>query len=199
MRGSTGYGKTFVKLDNGCKREDSVKDIGALLDWIAAQPDLDALAGHGHRRQLRRLHDAGRRDALRRPDPLRRSTSSASPTSSPSSSTPRATGATCAASSTATSATRRCAPSSSGSRRSTTRTKITKPLFVVQGANDPRVPRTEAEQMVATVKRNGTPVWYLLAKDEGHGFRKKANADFQFYATVQFIRTYLLGDDGMRP
>jgi dipeptidyl aminopeptidase/acylaminoacyl peptidase len=77
--------------------------------------------------------------------------------------------------------------------------KITKPLFVVQGANDPRVPRSEAEQMVATVKRNAGPVWYLLAKDEGHGFRKKANADFQFYATVQFVRTYLLGREGMQP
>ena len=72
--------------------------------------------------------------------------------------------------------------------------RITKPLFVVQGANDPRVPRSEAEQMVATVKRNGTPVWYLLAMDEGHGFRKKSNADFQFYATVAFVREHLLGD-----
>jgi dipeptidyl aminopeptidase/acylaminoacyl peptidase len=76
---------------------------------------------------------------------------------------------------------------------------ITKPLFVVQGANDPRVPRGEAEQMVATVKRNAGPVWYLLAKDEGHGFRKKANADFQFYATVQFVRKYLLGGAGVLP
>ena len=51
--------------------------------------------------------------------------------------------------------------------------KITKPLFVVQGENDPRVPLTEAEQMVATVKKNGGPVWYLMANDEGHGFAKK--------------------------
>jgi dipeptidyl aminopeptidase/acylaminoacyl peptidase len=57
--------------------------------------------------------------------------------------------------------------------------KITKPLFVVQGANDPRV---------ATLKKQGTPVWFLMAKDEGHGFAKKKNADFQFYSTVQFIR-----------
>lgn len=71
--------------------------------------------------------------------------------------------------------------------------KITLPLFVVQGGNDPRVPRSEAEQMVERVRRNGTPVWYLLAKDEGHGFRKKGNADFQFYATVLFVRQYLLG------
>ena len=70
--------------------------------------------------------------------------------------------------------------------------KITKPLFVVQGANDPRVPRSESEQMVATVRKNQTPVWYLMARDEGHGFAKKKNQDFQFYATVQFIQEHLL-------
>ncbi len=75
-------------------------------------------------------------------------------------------------------------------------TKITKPLFVVQGGNDPRVPRSEAEQMVGQVRKNGTPVWYLLARDEGHGFRKKENADFQFYATVLFVRQHLLGAPG---
>jgi dipeptidyl aminopeptidase/acylaminoacyl peptidase len=70
--------------------------------------------------------------------------------------------------------------------------KITKPLFVVQGKNDPRVPYTESEQMVATVKKNGGPVWYLLANDEGHGFAKKKNQDFQLYATVAFVREHLL-------
>ncbi len=70
--------------------------------------------------------------------------------------------------------------------------KITKPLFVVQGANDPRVPKTEAIQMVDTLKKQGTPVWFLMANDEGHGFAKKKNADFQFYATVQFVRDFLL-------
>jgi dipeptidyl aminopeptidase/acylaminoacyl peptidase len=70
--------------------------------------------------------------------------------------------------------------------------KITKPLFVVQGANDPRVPKTEAEQIVATLKKQATPVWFLMANDEGHGFAKKKNADFQFYSTVQFIREHLL-------
>jgi dipeptidyl aminopeptidase/acylaminoacyl peptidase len=70
--------------------------------------------------------------------------------------------------------------------------KITKPLFVVQGMNDPRVPRNESEQMVATVRKNGSPVWYLMAKDEGHGFAKKRNADFQFYAGVEFIQENLL-------
>jgi dipeptidyl aminopeptidase/acylaminoacyl peptidase len=70
--------------------------------------------------------------------------------------------------------------------------KITKPLFVIQGRNDPRVPHTEAEQMVAVVRKNDTPVWFLMANDEGHGFSKKKNVDFQFYATLQFIQQYLL-------
>ena len=65
-------------------------------------------------------------------------------------------------------------------------------MFVVAGANDPRVPKSEADQIVATLKQQGTPVWYLVGKDEGHGFQKKKNQDFQFYATVQFIRDYLL-------
>ena len=69
---------------------------------------------------------------------------------------------------------------------------ITRPLFVVQGANDPRVPRSEAEQIVATLKRQQTPVWYLLGLDEGHGFQKKSNADFQFYATLAFVEKYLV-------
>lgn len=70
--------------------------------------------------------------------------------------------------------------------------KITKPLFVIQGANDPRVPRTEAIQIVETMRRNGRPAWYLEAKDEGHGFAKKDNRDFQFYATVLFVKRFLL-------
>jgi len=70
--------------------------------------------------------------------------------------------------------------------------KITKPLFVVQGLNDPRVPYTEAEQIVANLKKRGTPVWFLMAKDEGHGFAKKPNVDYQFYATVEFTRQTLL-------
>jgi dipeptidyl aminopeptidase/acylaminoacyl peptidase len=70
--------------------------------------------------------------------------------------------------------------------------KITKPLFIVQGGNDPRVPSSEATQMKDRIKEKGGTVWFLMAKDEGHGFQKKANADFQFYATVAFIREHLL-------
>ena len=63
---------------------------------------------------------------------------------------------------------------------------------VVQGKNDPRVPYTEAEQIVAQLKKQGTPVWFLMALDEGHGFAKKANADFLFYAQIMFLRETLL-------
>ncbi len=63
---------------------------------------------------------------------------------------------------------------------------------MVQGRNDPRVPFTESEQMVATVKKAGAPVWFLMAGDEGHGFAKKNNQDFQFYATVAFMQEHLL-------
>ena len=63
---------------------------------------------------------------------------------------------------------------------------------VLQGGNDPRVTLSESEQMVQTVRKNGTPVWYLMAKDEGHGFGKKKNRDFLFYSTVLFIKEYLL-------
>jgi len=70
--------------------------------------------------------------------------------------------------------------------------KIRKPLFVVQGKNDPRVPVTEAEQMVKAIRDDGGAVWYLMARDEGHGFRKKPNADFQFLSTILFFQEYLL-------
>jgi dipeptidyl aminopeptidase/acylaminoacyl peptidase len=70
--------------------------------------------------------------------------------------------------------------------------KMTKPMMVVAGFNDPRVPYTEGEQIVAQLKKQGTPVWFILAKDEGHGFVKKPNADYQFYATVEFAKQTLL-------
>jgi dipeptidyl aminopeptidase/acylaminoacyl peptidase len=66
------------------------------------------------------------------------------------------------------------------------------PLFVVQGKNDPRVPYTEANQIVKAVRKNGVPVWYLMADNEGHGFARKANADYYFYSTAQFFEMTLL-------
>jgi dipeptidyl aminopeptidase/acylaminoacyl peptidase len=72
--------------------------------------------------------------------------------------------------------------------------RIKAPLFVIHGKNDPRVPYTEAEQIVERVRKSGTPVWYLLADNEGHGFARKANADFMFYSMVVFMQRTLLAE-----
>jgi dipeptidyl aminopeptidase/acylaminoacyl peptidase len=191
VRGSTGYGKSFTKLDNGPRRLDSVRDIGALLDWIAMQPDLDAsrvMVTGGSYGGYMTLAVATMYDKRIR----------------------------CALDIVGISNFITFLTNTESYRRDLRRVEygderdpamraffekiapvnqtdsITRPLFVVQGANDPRVPRTESEQIVRMVKRHGTPVWYLLAKDEGHGFRKKPNVDYLFYGTVAFVRRFLL-------
>jgi dipeptidyl aminopeptidase/acylaminoacyl peptidase len=192
IRGSSGYGKTFVQLDNGMKREDSYKDIAALTEWIATQPGLDVdrvmVTGGSYGGHMTLAV------ATYYPERIRCALNVVGDFTSGDVSprTRRATGAICAAWNTATSAIpqmlefmERTAPLNNAS-------KITKPLFVVQGANDPRVPKSEAIQIVDTLKKQGTPVWFLMANDEGHGFAKKKNADFQFYATIQFVREFLL-------
>jgi dienelactone hydrolase len=191
VRGSAGFGKTFLSLDDGMKREDSVKDIEALLDWIAAQPNLDAtrvlVSGGsygGYMSLAVATHYADRiagaidvvgisnfvsflqnTESYRRD--LRRVEYGDERIPEMREFLTRISPLTNAA-------------------------KITKPLFVVAGKNDPRVPYTEAEQIVAQARANGTPVWYLRAENEGHGFARKDNADFQFYATVMFMRETLL-------
>jgi dipeptidyl aminopeptidase/acylaminoacyl peptidase len=70
--------------------------------------------------------------------------------------------------------------------------RITRPIFIFQGLNDPRVPVTESEQMVSVIRENGGQVWYLLAEDEGHGLNKRSNRDFFYGAAVLFLERYLL-------
>ena len=191
VRGSTGFGKTFLKLDNGVLREDTYKDIGALLDWIATQPRLNAqrvmvtggsYGGHMSFAIATRYNDRIRASLpvvgmsnlvsfLERTESYRRDLRRAEYGDERD---PKVREFML-----------RTAPLNHAAR-------ITKPIFVVQGGNDPRVPLNEAEQMVKTIRENKAPVWYLMAKDEGHGFNKKKNLDFQFYATVMFIREYLL-------
>jgi dipeptidyl aminopeptidase/acylaminoacyl peptidase len=191
VRGSSGYGKTFLTLDNGARREDSVKDIGSLLDFIATRPELDsgrvmvtggsyggymtlAVATHYNDRIRCALDVVGvsnfvtfleRTEAYRRD--LRR-------VEYGDERDPQMKEFLL-----------KIAPVNNAH-------KISRPLFVVQGKNDPRVPLNESEQMVATVKKNGTPVWYLMAKNEGHGFSRKRNQDFLAYATVAFMQDFLL-------
>jgi dipeptidyl aminopeptidase/acylaminoacyl peptidase len=191
VRGSTGRGKSFVKLDNGALREDSVKDIGALLDWIATRKDLDAsrvMVMGGSYGGYMALAVAAHYDAkircsldfvgisnfvtfLQNTEAYRRDLRRAEYGDE-----------------------RDPAMREHLSKISPVAIadRIKKPLFVVHGRNDPRVPYTEAEQMVSTVKKNGGPVWYLLANDEGHGFSKKKNQDFLLYATIAFVREHLL-------
>jgi dipeptidyl aminopeptidase/acylaminoacyl peptidase len=187
VRGSDGYGKRYIALDNGPKRQDSVKDIGALLDWIATQPDLDkdrvvvyggSYGGFMVLASLAAYNDrlAGAVDIvgishfktfLENTEGYRRDQ-------------------------------RR---SEYGDERDPKMAKIfeeisplnltdrmKKPLFVIQGRNDPRVPWTEAEQIVAKVRGQGGEVWYMIAADEGHGFRKKQNIDAQREAETLFLR-----------
>ncbi|MEM6390971.1 MAG: prolyl oligopeptidase family serine peptidase, partial [Pseudomonadota bacterium] len=71
---------------------------------------------------------------------------------------------------------------------------ITKPIFIIQGFNDPRVPYTESEQILSAVRENGGEAWYLLAMDEGHGFRKKSNRDFQREAETLFLQDVFARD-----
>jgi dipeptidyl aminopeptidase/acylaminoacyl peptidase len=139
VRGSTGYGKTFLKLDNGYQRESAIKDIGALLEWIKTQPDLDSdrVMLTGWRSYIERT-EAWRRDRRReeygdeRDSQMRAFFESTAPLNNAA--------------------------------------KIKKPLMIVQGENDARVRASEAEQMVQAIKKTATPIWYLLAKNEGHDF-----------------------------
>jgi len=191
VRGSNGYGKTYLTLDNGFKREDSYKDIGALLDWIKTRPDLD-----GDRIMVTGGSYGGHMTlavATYYPDKIR-----------------------CAVDVVGMSSLVTFLEHTEAYRRDLRRVeygderdpkmreflertaplnnvqKIAHPLFIVAGKNDPRVPASEGEQMVAALKQKNVPVWWLMAKDEGHGFAKKKNADFQFYATVRFVEEYLL-------
>ena len=190
VRGSDGYGKAYLQLDNGFLREDSVKDIGSLLDWIATRPELDrtrvAVAGGSYGGYMTLASLIHYNDRLR-----------------------------CGVDTVGISNFVTFLTNTQDYRRDLRRveygderdpkmrefldrisptthaSKITKPLFVIQGANDPRVPASEAEQIVETVRANGGEVWYLLAKDEGHGFRKKSNRDLGTNATALFLQRCL--------
>jgi len=191
VRGSSGYGKSYLLLDNGYKREDSVKDIGKLLDWIDKQTELDtskiALSGgsYGGYMVLASMTHYNERLAcaidrvgisnfvtfLEKTQDYRRDLRRAEYGDERD---PRMREFLISISPT------------------TNVHKITKPMFIVQGLNDPRVPVGESEQIVSAIRKSGGTVWYLLAKDEGHGFRKKSNRDYYNNSVVLFLEKYLL-------
>lgn len=193
VRGSTGFGKRFVAADNGpFKREDSVRDIGAFLDVLARDPALDAarfgVSGGSYGGYMCYA------SAIRFGDRF------------------KAAQCTVAISNFVTflentqSYRRDLRRVEYGDERDPkqraklleispmTRVDALKlPLFVVTGGNDPRVPASEAEQMVAAVRGKGRTAWHLIAADEGHGFSKKANQDYQMWTTLMFWEQNLLG------
>ena len=190
VRGSAGYGKTYLQLDNAEKREDSVKDIGGLLDWIAQQPDLDASrvavigGSYGGYMVLATLTNFGDRikvgidvvgicnfiSFLEKTAPYRVDLRRAEYGDERK---PEMRAVF-----------ERIAPLHNTD-------KIKSELLVIHGRNDPRVPFFEAEQIAAKVRANGRKVWTVFADNEGHGFAKKENADYQRAVEAMFLRQHL--------
>jgi dipeptidyl aminopeptidase/acylaminoacyl peptidase len=191
IRGSSGYGKSFLTLDDGPLRENAYQDIAALLDWIQTQPGLDAdrvmvsgfsygghvalIAAARHSKRLRGViawsGPANLATFLERTAPFRRDLRRAEYGDEREPDI-RAFF-------------ERTAPSNNVAA-------ITVPVLVIQGANDPAVPSSEAEQFVQALRPRGVPVWYMIASNEGHGYVNRDNRDFQFYAMLMFLRAYLL-------
>ena len=190
VRGSAGYGKTYLKLDNAEQREDSVKDIGALLDWIAEQPELDAKrvavtgGSYGGFMVLSSLtHYPQRIKAgidivgianfitfLERTSPYRQDLRRAEYGDERD---PQMRAVF-----------ERINPSASAE-------KIASALLVAHGRNDPRVPFSEAEQIASKVRTAGRQVWTVYADNEGHGFGKKDNRDYITAVEMMFLEKYL--------
>jgi dipeptidyl aminopeptidase/acylaminoacyl peptidase len=191
VRGSDGFGKSFLKLDNGFHRDDTYKDIGALFDWIAAQPGLDASRvmplGGSYGGHMTWAVSAFYNDRIRCALPIVGMSNLV--TFLEHTETYR----------------RDLRRVEYGDERDPAMRayleKIApmnhldamhKPIFAVVGKNDPRVPWTESRQILDKLNAQGTPTWFLMANDEGHGYAKKKNRDFLFDAEVLFIQRYLL-------
>lgn len=191
VRGSSGYGKTYLKLDNGFNRENSVKDIGKLIEWIEGNSEYDesrvAVFGgsYGGYMVLSSMYNFNDKlkcgidvvgisnfvTFLENTEEYRRDMRRAEYGDERD---PEM---------------RKYLESISPTNHAK---EINKPLFVIQGANDPRVPASESEQMVKSIRENGGTVWYMLATDEGHGFRKKENQDRMTEAIALFLKENLL-------
>ncbi len=187
VRGSDGYGKRYLNLDNAEKREDSVKDIGALLDWVKTQPGLDAsrvavygqsyggymslaVMTHYSDRLVGGVERYGISDFasfLNNTEAYRRDNRRAEYGDERD---PKMQAVF-----------KRISPMANIGR-------VTKPMLVMQGANDPRVPQSESDQVVAKLRANGIETWYVLFADEGHGFQKKPNNDLRREVETLFLQ-----------
>jgi dipeptidyl aminopeptidase/acylaminoacyl peptidase len=194
VRGSSGYGKHYMSLDDGFRREDSVRDIGALLDWVAGRPEFDgsriAVVGGsygGYMVLACAAHYSDRLSAV-----VDRVGISSFVTFLENTQAYR----------------RDHRRAEYGDERDTEMRaflhgispvnhvgEMDVPLLIVQGQNDPRVPVTESVQMVEALRSLGRPVWYMNALNEGHGYRKKENYDVYQQVAMMFLREHLLGAD----
>ncbi|MCE9603472.1 MAG: alpha/beta fold hydrolase [Planctomycetia bacterium] len=190
VRGSAGYGKTYLALDNARLREDSVKDIGALLDWIGTRKELDpqrvAVSGgsYGGYMVLASLTHFGDRiragidnvgianwvTFLERTSPYRQDLRRAEYGDERDADM------------------RKFLEEISPANRAE---KITSALLVAHGVNDPRVPFSEAEQIAEKVRTAGKSVWTVYADNEGHGFAKKDNRDYLSGVEALFLSKFL--------
>lgn len=190
VRGSSGYGKSFLSLDDGTRREDAVKDLGALLDWIKDQPELDServmVEGTSYGGYLALSTGFTYSDRIRGAISESGITNLATFVSN-------------------TEGWRRELQRSEFGDERDPKTrefmeriaplnntqKFKKPLLIIHGQNDPRVPVADATKFVNATKGRNV-VWYILAKDEGHGFVQKENRDYRTYATILFVKEFLL-------
>jgi dipeptidyl aminopeptidase/acylaminoacyl peptidase len=193
VRGSTGYGRTFTSLDDAAKREDSVKDIGALLDWIATQPDLDASrvavtgGSYGGYMSLACLvHFSDRIRAGIDIVGIANFRTFLANTSAYRQDLRRAEYGDERDPAMAETFERISPANHAGEIRSA--------LLVAHGTNDPRVPISEARQIAEKVRAAGGRVWTVFASNEGHGFGKKENRDYLNAVTVLFLEEYLLAE-----
>jgi dipeptidyl aminopeptidase/acylaminoacyl peptidase len=190
VRGSSGYGREFVMLDDGLRREDSVRDIEALLDWIEAQPGLDqdrvvvfggsyggymvlASLVHYSDRLLGGIDSVGISNFVTFLENTRDYRRDRRRLEYGDERDPEMRAFL-----------ERISPTNNAER-------ISRPLLVIQGLNDPRVPASESEQMVTTIRENGGEVWYLLGRNEGHSFRKKQNRDRYYEIVSTFLESLI--------
>ncbi len=188
VRGSSGYGKSYLALDNGVLREDAVKDVGALLVWIGLQSAFDAkhvvVFGDSYGGYLALAAMVNFGDRLRGVVDVAGITDFISflTNTAPYRQDQRRAEYGDERDPDMRAYLRRISPLTNAER-------ISKPVLVVQGKNDPRVPASEADQLVNRLRSKGGQVWYLVANDEGHGFRKKQNRDAYYRAVAQFLKT----------
>ena len=191
VRGSSGFGRSFEQLDNGLLRENAIKDIGALLDWIAADRLLDSqrvmIVGAsygGYVALASAIQYDGRIRCVQAGFAI-----SDFPSYLESTDMSRQVNRNAEYGDPSDPQTlqflRRISPLTNAA-------KLRVPLYLVHGGKDTRVPPAQAEKMADAVKKNGTPVWYVVYRDAGHLALTATNNDYNQYSWTMFVQKYLL-------